>query len=108
MKFILEFESRHPGAKTIFLHTNYRSVPQILAASNSLIAKNRDRLEKQLTAVRPDAKKPLYFHAKNNLREADWITAQMRAMAEGGRSYSQMGVLYRAHYVSRAVEEALI
>ena len=108
VKFILEFESRHPGAKTIFLNTNYRSVPQILAASNSLIAKNRDRLEKQLTAVRPDAKKPLYFHAKNNQLEADWITAQMRAMAEGGRSYSQMGVLYRAHYVSRAVEESLI
>ena len=32
----------------------------------------------------------------------------MRAMSEGGRSYSQMGVLYRAHYVSRAVEESLI
>ena len=108
VKFILEFESRHPGAKTIFLNTNYRSVPQILAASNSLIAKNRDRLDKNLTAVRPDAKKPLYFHAKNNQLEADWITAQIRAMAEGGRSYSQVGILYRAHYVSRAVEESLI
>ena len=108
VKFILEFESRHPGAKTIFLNTNYRSVPQILAASNSLIAKNRDRLDKALTAVRPDAKKPLYFHAKNNQLEADWITAQIRAMNEGGRSYSQMGILYRAHYVSRAVEESLI
>ena len=108
VKFILEFESRHPGAKTIFLNTNYRSAPQILAASNSLIAKNRDRLDKALTAVRPDARKPLYFHAKNNQLEADWITAQMRAMAEGGLRYSQMGVLYRAHYVSRAVEESLI
>ena len=108
VKFILEFESRHPGAKTIYLNTNYRSVPQILAASNALIEKNRDRLDKRLSAVRPDAKKPLYFHAKNNQLEADWITAQMRAMAEGGRSYSQMGVLYRAHYVSRAVEESLI
>ena len=108
VKFILEFESRHPGAKTIFLNTNYRSVPQILAASNALIAKNRDRLDKALTAVRPDAPKPLYFHAKNSQLEADWITAQMRAMQEGGRSYSHMGVLYRAHYVSRALEESLI
>lgn len=108
VKFILEFESRHPGAKTIFLNTNYRSVPQILAASNALIAKNRDRLEKNLSAVRPDASKPLYFHAKSAQLEADWITAQMRAMAEGGKNLSDMAVLYRAHYVSRALEESLI
>lgn len=108
VKFILEFESRHPGAKTIFLNTNYRSVPQILAASNALIAKNRDRLEKNLSAVRPDAAKPLYFHAKSAQLEADWITAQMRAMAEGGKNLSDMAVLYRAHYVSRALEESLI
>ncbi|MBR2047817.1 MAG: UvrD-helicase domain-containing protein [Oscillospiraceae bacterium] len=108
VKFILEFESRHPGAKTIFLNTNYRSVPQILTASNALIAKNRDRLDKSLSAVRPDAQKPLYFHAKNTQLEAEWITAQIRAMAEGGKRLSDVGVLYRAHYVSRALEESLI
>ena len=108
VKFILEFDSRHEGVKTIYLNTNYRSVPQILTASNALIDKNRDRLKKQLTAVRPDARKPLYFHAKTSQLEADWITAQMRAMHEGGMSYSAMGVLYRAHYVSRTVEESLI
>ena len=108
VKFILEFDSRHENVRTIYLNTNYRSAPQILAASNALIAKNRDRLEKQLTAVRGDDRKPLYFHAKTNQLEAEWITAQMRALHEGGRSYSDMAVLYRAHYVSRNVEESLI
>ena len=108
VKFILEFDSRHENVKTIYLNTNYRSVPQILAASNALIDKNRERLKKQLTAVRPDAKKPLYFHAKTSQLEADWITAQMRAMHDGGKNYSQMAVLYRAHFVSRTVEESLI
>ena len=108
VKFILEFDSRHENVKTIYLNTNYRSVPQILAASNALIDKNRERLKKELTAVRPDARKPLYFHAKTSQLEADWMTAQMRAMHDGGKSYSQMAVLYRAHYVSRTVEESLI
>lgn len=108
VKFILEFDSRHENVKTIYLNTNYRSVPQILTASNALIDKNRERLKKQLTAVRPDARKPLYFHAKTGQMEADWITANMRAIHEGGVPYSAMGVLYRAHYVSRAVEESLI
>ena len=110
VKFILEFPSRHPGAKTIYLNENYRSAPQILAASNALIEKNRERLEKRLTAVRSDNRKPLYFHAKTSALEADWITANMRALheAEEGIAYSDMGVLYRAHYVSRALEESLI
>ena len=108
VKFILEFDSRHENVRTIYLNTNYRSAPQILHASNALIDKNRDRLKKQLTAVRADDRKPLYFHAKTSQLEADWITAAIRAMQEGGRSLSDMSVLYRAHYVSRAVEESLI
>lgn len=110
VKFILEFPTRHPGAKTIYLNRNYRSTPQILAASNALIDKNRDRLQKKLIAMRGDSRKPLYFHAKTSALEADWITANMRALHEGENSlpYSSMGVLYRAHYVSRAMEESLI
>ena len=108
VKFILEFDSRHENVKTIYLNTNYRSAPQILAASNALIDKNRERLKKQLTPVRPDTKRPLYFHAKTGQLEADWITANMRALHEAGMPYSRMGVLYRAHYVSRTVEESLI
>lgn len=108
VNFILEFESRHAQTKTIVLDTNYRSVPQILMASNALIDKNRNRMKKSLTAVRPDGRKPLYFRGKTSQQEADWITANMRALHDGGIAYSAMGVLYRAHYVSRAVEESLI
>lgn len=108
VKFILEFDSRHANVKTIYLNTNYRSVPQILSAANALIDKNRDRLQKTLMPVRADARKPLYFHARTSQLEADWITAQMRAMHDGGMEYSRMSVLYRAHYVSRTVEESLI
>ena len=110
VKFILEFPSRHENAKTIYLNTNYRSAPQILTASNALIEKNRDRLKKQLIPVRADNRKPLYFHAKTAQLEADWITANMRSLheAEEGIPYSSMAILYRAHYVSRALEESLI
>lgn len=108
VKFILEFDARHEKARTIYLNTNYRSVPQILASANALIDKNRERLKKQLSANRDSGRKPLYFHAKTNQLEADWITANMRSLHEGGLSYSDMGVLYRAHYVSRALEESLI
>lgn len=108
VKYILEFDTRHENAKTIYLNTNYRSTPEILMASNALIEKNQERLKKQLTPHRASGRKPLYFHAKTAQLEAEWITANLRALQEAGVPYSSVGILYRAHYVSRAVEESLI
>ncbi|MEA4964394.1 MAG: 3'-5' exonuclease [Oscillospiraceae bacterium] len=108
VKFMLEFESRHEGAETVLLTENYRSTPEILRASNALIDKNRQRLQKALTPRRPAGPKPLYFHAKTSELEADWIAEKLKRLRREGLPLSKIAVLYRAHYVSRAVEEALI
>ena len=108
VNFILEFESKHPGAKTIILDVNYRSTPEILAAANALIAHNRQRMEKKLEPVRPSQKKPFYFHAKTQQAEAGWMAAEIKRLTAGGLAPNRIAVLYRAHHVSRAIEEALI
>jgi len=108
VNFILEFESKHPGAQTILLDTNYRSSPEILAASNALIAHNRQRMEKKLIPVRPSQKKPYYYHAKTQQAEAGWMASEVKKLTAGGLEANRIAVLYRAHHVSRAIEEAFI
>lgn len=108
VNFILEFESKHPGTRTVILDTNYRSTPEILAASNALIAHNRQRMEKKLVAVRPGLKKPYYYHAKTQQAEAGWMASEIKKLKADGVDASKIAVLYRAHHVSRAVEEAFI
>ena len=54
VRFLLDFDQRFPGTKTIFLTENYRSTPQILAAANSLIRKNVHRIPKELRPTLPD------------------------------------------------------
>ncbi len=108
VNFILEFAGKHPGTQTILLDTNYRSRPEILAASNRLIRHNRCRMEKDLKAVRPGGRKPLYFHGRNQQMEASWIASQIKKLSAEGMETNKMAVLYRAHHVSRAIEEALI
>ena len=108
VNFILEFASKHPGSQTILLDTNYRSAAPILTASNALIAHNRQRMEKKLIPVRMGERKPLFFHAKNQQTEANWIAMQVKQLAEQGIALNKMAVLYRAHHVSRAIEEAFI
>ena len=108
VNFILEFESKHPGAQTIVLDTNYRSSPEILAASNALIQHNRQRMEKRLIPVRPSRKKPYYYHAKTQQAEAAWMASEVKKLTAGGLASNKIAVLYRAHHVSRAIEEAFI
>ena len=108
IRFLLDFDKAFDGVRTVMMTQNYRSTPQILAAANSLIAHNRSRIPKELTAVRPSGAPVLCHFADTQRDEAKWIAAQIRALHAQGVPYRDITVLYRAHYVTRTVEEVLI
>ena len=105
VKYLLDFDKSHPGTKTILMMQNYRSTPQILAAANSLIGKNKHRIQKELVPVLPDGGSVLCHHARNAEEEAEWIAFQMHELHDRGVAFKDMTVLYRAHYVTRTIEE---
>ncbi|MDE5756162.1 MAG: UvrD-helicase domain-containing protein [Clostridia bacterium] len=104
----LGFSSDFPSAKTILLTKNYRSSPEILNVSNSLIKHNTKRIEKDLSPVRSSWAIPQYYHAKDIKDESDWITEQILKLQEGGASLNDIAILYRANTYSRNIEEALM
>jgi len=108
VKYLLDFDKHFPSVKTVMLLENYRSTPQILAAANSLIDKNRHRVKKELLPVLPDGMPVIFCFARNADAEAKWLVSQIRKLHEGGTAYREITVLYRAHYVTRPVEEALL
>ena len=108
VKFLLDFDRCFPGTKTIMMMENYRSTPQILAAANSLIAKNHTRIKKDLIPQLPAGESVLCHHAKTAEAEAEWIVLQLQQMHDTGVPYKDMTILYRAHYVTRSVEEVLL
>ena len=105
VKYLLDFDRQYPTTKTIMMMQNYRSTPQILAVANSLIDKNRSRIKKALIPVLPDGASVLCHHAVNAEKEAEWIAFQMQELHDAGIPYRDMTVLYRAHYVTRTIEE---
>ena len=105
VRYLLDFDNLHPGTKTVMMMQNYRSTPQILAAANSLISMNTTRIKKDLIPMLPDGESVLYHHAKSAETEAEWIALQAHQMHDKGISFRDMTVLYRAHYVTRTVEE---
>ena len=108
IEYILNFDAEHEDTKTIFLDVNYRSTPEILAVSNSLIEKNKKRLPNRLVANGGSGARPLYIHSRTTGDEAQWMTAEIQKLISIGNSYSDIAVLYRSHFVSRSIEEVFI
>lgn len=108
IKYLMEFDGKFPGTQTVYMTENYRSSPEILAAANSLIEKNRTRIPKALRPTRPPGGPVLCHLADTQEEEAKWIAEEIGGLLAAGASPREITVLYRAHYVSRAVEEALL
>ena len=108
VRYILDFDKEFPQTQTIPMMTNYRSTPQIIAVANDLIAKNRNRIKKDLLPVLPDGPPVIYHHARTAEEEAQWIHAKIRKLSEQGVPLSDIVILYRAHYLTRSLETVLI
>lgn len=108
VKYILNFEKDFPNVRTIMMNDNYRSTPEILAAANSLISKNQNRIPKDLIAQNDSGPLPCYHHARTNQWEAEWIATEIRALQDQGVSLSDIAILYRAHYLSRELEDVFL
>ncbi|MDF2942478.1 MAG: pcrA [Herbinix sp.] len=108
VEYILNFDTDYPSAKTITMDKNYRSTPNIVNASNSLITKNKKRIEKNLVPMKQVDIPVIYSHSKTTLMEAEWIATQIKTLQESGRSLREIAILYRAHFISRSFEEIFI
>ncbi|WP_026499548.1 ATP-dependent helicase [Butyrivibrio sp. WCD2001] len=108
VKYLLDFDKNFPDVTTIMMNDNYRSTPQILSAVNSLIDKNTQRIKKDLCSTLPAGESVLCHFAPNTTDEADWITGEILTLKGMGIPYKDMTVLYRAHYVTRTIEEGLL
>lgn len=108
VKYLMDFDKDFPDVQTILMVRNYRSTPQILQAVNSLIGRNRYRIKKDLLPELPDGRTVLYHNADNPVKEADWILQQIRNLQNGGTALRDMTILYRASYLTRPVEDALL
>lgn len=108
VRYLLDFDKIFPSVKTIMMMQNYRSTLQIVSVVNDLIDKNKFRIKKNLMPTIADGRKVICHHADTPEREAMWIAEQIQALHGEGTSYREITVLYRAHYITRIVEEVFL
>ncbi len=106
-RYLLEFDQKFPRVKTVLMTENYRSTPQIISVVNSLISKNIQRISKSLLPMLPDGPEVVCHFADDSEKEAAWIAEEIGKLSEQGVSLKDITILYRAHYLTRTVEDAL-
>ena len=105
IKNILSFES----AQIIKLEQNYRSLPTILKAANTLIAHNSKRHDKALYSHSPDSRPITLFHAPTEADEAAATIQRILHLREKhGLKWKDIAILYRSNALSRPFEMALM
>ena len=108
---ILRFEKDFEGAKIVRLESNYRSTAPILAAASTLIAHNAGRLGKTLRVGRKDAgegEKVSVVGLWDSDEEARMVGERIERFRRDGHPLSEIAVLVRAGFQTRAFEERLI
>lgn len=92
----------------IILNENYRSTPNILDVANSIITNNKERVKKELFTQKKFSQNAIHYHGKNEEDETSWIANRIYEMNINGIGFNQIAILYRASYLSRNIEQALI
>lgn len=108
VKYLLDFHRNFPDVQTIMMMENYRSTPEILRVANSLISKNLLRMKKDLIPTLPSGGSVLCCHGENQEKEALWMAEQIKILKEKGVPYKDITILYRAHYLTRSIEQVFL
>lgn len=102
---ILEFPKRYPKAQVFPIETNYRSVPQILKLANASLTFNTKQFSKELQAARPPhVISPALVPLSTNNEQASFVAQRLLELYDEGIPFSEMAVLYRAHYHSMEIQ----
>ncbi|MEM9647608.1 MAG: UvrD-helicase domain-containing protein [Bacteroidota bacterium] len=105
---ILNFQKDYDDVAVYRLEQNYRSTKNIVNAANSIIAKNKNQLEKVVWTSNDEGNKIKVHRSPTDAEEGRYVASsifeyKMQHQLQNG----EFAVLYRTNSQSRAIEDAL-
>lgn len=105
---ILNFQRDYEDVETYRLEQNYRSTKNIVKAANSVIDKNRNKLEKQVWTENEDGAKLVINRLLTDGEEGRFVARSIfENKMENQLRNGSFAVLYRTNAQSRSIEDAL-
>ncbi len=105
---ILNFQKDFPETKIVKLEQNYRSTQNIVNAANSIIAKNKSQIQKNVWTANEEGTKIEILKASSDNEEGSLVAnAIFEEKMLHQRANSDFAILYRTNAQSRSFEESL-
>lgn len=105
---ILNFQKDYDGVKTYRLEQNYRSSKNIVEAANSIIDKNKTKLDKVVWTANSDGPRIKVHRSLTDGEEGRFVASEIfEKKMQLQMMNGQFAILYRTNAQSRAMEDAL-
>ncbi len=104
---IMNFVDDFKGTKLIKIEQNYRSVQSILDLANHVITHNSNRNPKNLWSEKKGSDRIRQIAFLSEYQEAEAVALFLKHAAKK-QKLNTIALLYRTHFQSRALEEALL
>lgn len=105
---ILNFQKDYEGVKTYRLEQNYRSTKNIVEAANSIIDKNKTKLDKIVWTANDFGPKVKVHRSMTDGEEGRFVASTIwEQKMQHQLGNGQFAILYRTNAQSRAMEDAL-
>ncbi len=105
---ILNFKNDYPDYKLIRLEQNYRSTQNIVNASNSVIAHNKDQIKKKVWSDKEVGERISLIKANSDTEEGTLVANSIFGYKMSRQlANKDFAILYRTNAQSRSLEEAL-
>ncbi len=105
---ILNFQKDYPDVKTFKLEQNYRSTSNIVNAANSVIEKNKTKLDKEIWTENPNGEPVKIMRTISDGEEGRFVANSIfENMMNHQLTADSFAILYRTNAQSRAMEDAL-
>jgi len=105
---ILNFQKDYPDVKTFKLEQNYRSTKNIVNAANSVIARNKTKLDKEVWTSNDSGESIQVMRTISDGEEGRFVAQSIwENMMNLQMNLDSFCVLYRTNSQSRAIEDAL-
>ena len=93
--------------KTFILVDNYRSTKSILDASNKLISNNKNRVKKDLFALKDIGDKVNFERTETEVETASKISKLIEESISRKEDYKDNAILFRCNFYSLTLENVL-
>lgn len=105
---ILNFQKDYKGVEMYRLEQNYRSTRNIVEAANTIIDKNKTKLDKIVWTANPDGPKIKVHRSITDSEEGRFVASTIfEEKMMNQKMNGEFAILYRTNAQSRAMEDAL-